>query len=197
MNIKKIGKDYDDWEFKKENIDDRVQILTSQVEDGILDLAGYKKKIQEQYKWESKLLTFVEKDPNITKSQKEILIDRVNKRKKLIEEELTQNPEEAGEDEEEPKEVEKPAPKEVEKVKPKVELMTQKSLSPLFDVPKDKEQEEIKRLTDVVTERLAEYRNALDYFKINDFPEQKNEAIARAKKICIELKKFKMENGKK
>ena len=187
---KKIGKDYDDWEFKKENIDDRVQILTSQVEDGILDLAGYKKKIQEQYKWESKLLTFVEKDPNITKSQKEILIDRVNKRKKLIEEELTQNPEEAGEDEEEPKEVEKPAPKEVEKVKPKVELMTQKSLSPLFDVPKDKEQEEIKRLTDVVTERLAEYRNALDYFKINDFPEQKNEAIARAKKICIELKKI-------
>ena len=187
---KKIGKDYDDWEFKKENIDDRVQILTSQVEDGILDLAGYKKKIQEQYKWESKLLTFVEKDPNITKSQKEILIDRVNKRKKLIEEELTQNPEEAGEDEEEPKEVEKPAPKEVEKVKPKVELMTQKSLSPLFDVPKDKEQEEIKRLTDVVTERLAEYRNALDYFKTNDFPEQKNEAIARAKKICIELKKI-------
>ena len=187
---KKIGKDYDDWEFKKENIDDRVQILTSQVEDGILDLAGYKKKIQEQYKWESKLLTFVEKDPNITKSQKEILIDRVNKRKKLIEEELTQNPEEAGEDEEEPKEVEKPAPKEVEKVKPKVELMTQKSLSPLFDVPKDKEQEEIKRLTDVVTERLSEYRNALDYFKTNDFPEQKNEAIARAKKICIELKKI-------
>ena len=188
---KKIDKDYDDWEFKKENIDNRVQILTSQVQDGIIDLAGYKKKIQEEYKYETKLLLFVEKDPNITKNQKAILIDRVNKRKKIIEEELTQNPEEeAGGGEEEPKEVEKPTPKAVKEEKPKVELMTQKSLSPLFDVPKDKEQEEIKRLTDVVTERLTEYRNALDYFKTNDFPEQQNEAIARAKKICIELKKI-------
>ena len=73
---KKIGKDYDDWEFKKENIDDRVQILTSQVQDGIIDLAGYKKKIQEEYKYETKLLQFVEKDKNITKNQKAILIDR-------------------------------------------------------------------------------------------------------------------------
>ena len=189
---KKIGKDYDTWEFKKDTINDKVQILTSQVEDGILDLAGYKKKIQEQYKWEQKiLLLFVEKDKSLTKNQKAIIIDRVNKRKKLIEDELTQNiEEEAGGGEEEPKEEEKPAPKEVEESKPKVELMTQKSLSPLFDVPKDKEQDEIKRLTDVVTERLTEYRNALDYFKTNDFPEQKAKAIASAKQICIELKKI-------
>jgi hypothetical protein len=68
--------------------------------------------------------------------------------------------------------------------------MTQKSLSPLFDVPKDKEQDEIKRLTDVVTERLNEYRNALDYFKTYDFPEQQKLAIVKAKQICIELKKI-------
>ena len=187
---KKIDKDYDTWEFKKENIDNKVQLLTSQVEDGIINLAVYKKKIQEQYKWEQKLLIFVEKDPSLTKTQKTILIDRVNKRKKLIEEELTQNPEEEGGGEEEPKEEEKPQPKVEEEVKPKVELMTQKSLSPLFDVPKDKEQDEIKRLTDVVTERLNEYRNALDYFKTNDFPEQQKVAIAKAKQICIELKKI-------
>ena len=188
---KKIDKDYDDWEFKKENIDDKVQILTSQVNDGILDLAGYKRKIQEQYKYETKLLQFVEKDKNITQKQKSIIISRLNKRKKLIEEELAQNPEEEeGGGEEEPKEEETPQSQQAKEVKPKPELMTQKSLSPLFDVPKDKEQEEIKRLTDVVTERLTEYRNALDYFKTNEFPEQAKVAIAKAKQICIELKKI-------
>ena len=188
----KIGKDYNTWEFKKEGIDTKVQILTSQVEDEIIDLATYKKKIKEQYKWEQKLLIFVEKDTSLTKDQKAILINRVNKRKKIIEEELTQNPEEeaGGEGEEEPKEEKKPTPKVVEEVKPKAELMTKKSLSPLFDVPKDKEQDEIKRLTDVVTGRLNEYRKALDYFKTNDFPEQQKVAIVKAKQICIELKKI-------
>ncbi len=186
---KKIDKDYDTWEFKKENIDNRIEIISSQVENGNLDLAGYKKKIKEQYKWESKLLTFVEKDPTLTKSQKAILIGRVNKRKKLIEEELLQDPQQEGEGGgEQPKEEEKPLPK--EEVKPKPELETKKSLSPLFSVPKDKEQDEIKRLTNVVTERLNEYRKALDYFKTNDFPEQQKEAIIRAKAICIDLKKI-------
>ena len=74
--------------------------------------------------------------------------------------------------------------------KKKVELKPKKSLNPMFDVPKEKEQDEIKRLTQVVTDRLNEYRAAIDYFKNNELTEQQTSAIKAAKEICIELKKI-------
>ena len=47
-----------------------------------------KKKIKEQYNWESKLLIFLGKDKSLNDTQKKIIKERVEKRKKLIEEEL-------------------------------------------------------------------------------------------------------------
>ena len=119
---KRIGEDYDTWEIKKESADDKIGIVTSTIQDGLWDFEMYKKKIQEQYAWESKLLLFSDKDPTLKEEQKNILKERVNNRKKIIEEELTRNPEEEadqGEEEtppqkEEPKKpIETPPPKPV------------------------------------------------------------------------------------
>ena len=189
---KKIGADYDDWEIKKDNVKDKIDTVSSFVQDGVWDLDKYKKNILEQYKWEVKLLQFVEKDPSLNEQQKKVLKDRVNKRKQIIDTEIKQNPE----DEEEPPQKEEPKKEETkkgddkkeEKKDAKIEL--KKSLSPLFSVPKDKEEEEKQRINDVVVDRLNEYRAALAYFQANELAEQRVDATNKAKLICIELKKI-------
>ena len=191
---KKIGADYDDWEIKKDSIEDKIGTVSSFVQDGVWDLNAYKKKIMEQYKWEVKLLQFVEQDPTLNDQQKKVLKDRVTKRKEIIDTELKQEPEE-GEEEEAPKK-EEPKKEETKKEDNKKEekktekLEMKKSLSPMFSVPKDKEEEEKKRINDVVVDRLNEYRAALDYFKSNELAEQRLDATNKAKLICIELKKI-------
>ena len=60
----------------------------------------------------------------------------------------------------------------------------------MYDVPKEKEGETIKRLTQIVTDRLNEYRAAIDYFKSNQLSEQQTKAIKHAKECCVELKKI-------
>ena len=186
---KKIGADYDDWELKKDNIDDKIGTVSSFVQDGVWDLNVYKKKIIEQYKWESKLLQFVEQDPSLNEQQKKVLKDRVNKRKQIIDSELKQNPEE---EEEAPKkeEVETKKGDDTKEEKKDAKLEMKKSLSPLYSVPKDKEEEEKKRINDVVVDRLNEYRAALAYFQANELAEQRVDATNKAKLICIELKKI-------
>ena len=185
---KNRNEDYDTWEIKKESIDDKIGIVTSTIQDGIWDFEMYKKKIKEQYAWESKLLIFLEKDPSLKEQQKNILKERVNNRKTIIEEELKRNPEEEAEAEEEEEKQPEPLPKNVEP-KMKNEIL-KKSLNPLIDIPKEKEAEEIKRLTEEVTLRLNEYRAAIDYFKANELTEQQANAIKSTKDICVELKKI-------
>ena len=192
---KKKGEDYDTWEFKKESLDTRKDMITSSIENQIMDFEMYKKKIKGQYEWESKLLLFLEKDKSLNDAQKKIIIERVNKRKKIIEEELTQNPDEQAENEEPEKEEpvkQEPVKQEPKKqeVKKKADPIIKQSLSPMYSVPKEQEAEEIQRLTQVVTDRLNEYRAAIDYFKANDLSEQQAKAIKSAKAICIELKKI-------
>ena len=188
---KSRNEDFDTWELKKESIDDKIGMVTSTIQDGIWDFEMYKKKIKEQYTWESKLLLFLEKDPSLNEQQKNILKERINNRKLIIEDELKRNPEEEeaeadGEEEKLPE----PVPKNIEQKPKKEELSIKKSLNPLYDVPKEKEAEEIKRLTEAVTDRLNEYRAAIDYFKNNELTEQQTNAIKAAKDICIELKKI-------
>ena len=185
---KKKGEDYDTWEFKKDSIDTRKDTITSSIENGIVNFEMYKKKIKSQYEWETKLLLFVEKDKTLNDAQKKIIKERVNKRKKIIEEELTQNPDEQAEKEEPEEEPVKEEPKKQEVIKKKEEI--KKSLSPMYTVPKGQEDEECKRLTQVVTDRLNEYRAAIDYFKSNQLSEQQAKAIKCAKAICIELKRI-------
>ena len=183
---KEIGADYDDWDIKKESIDDKIGSITSFVQDGLWDLNKYKAEIANQFKWENKLLMFVDKDPSLNDQQKKILKERVQDRQNIIKEEMKQN-QEGEEEEEKPKE----EVKKVEKEPPKKEIVeTKKSLSPMYSVPKDKEEEEKNRLNKVVIDRLNEYRAALEYFQNNELGEQRVDANNKAKLICIELKKI-------
>ena len=104
-----------------------METIQSAVEEGILDVEGYRKKIKAEYQYESKLLQFVEKDPKINEAQKKIIIERVNKRKKKIEEELTQNEDEEGEGGAEEEAQENATPKKSKKD----ELSVKKSLNPM------------------------------------------------------------------
>ena len=224
---KKKGEDYDTWEFKKDSIDTRKETITSSIENEIMDFEMYKKKIKSQYEWETKLLLFVEKDKSLNDAQKKIIKERVNNRKKIIEEELTQNPDEQAENEEnaeekppteeppkkgppkkespkeeppkeeppkeEPpkKEPPKEEPKKQEVKKQKNEIINKKSVNPMYS---EEEEEEIKRLTQIVNDRLNEYRAAIDYCRNNELTDQQTNAIKGAKAINIELKKI--QNGK-
>ena len=221
---KKLNLDYDTWEIKKESIEQRTTYITSTIQNGIWDFDVYKKKIQEQSNWESKLLFFLTKDPSLSPRQKEELKRRVEKRIEIIKQELEQQIEEEDDEEEEKKEEEKTEEKkeeektenkneekkeeekkeekkEEEKPEPKDEAsekkqQLQKKNTHVIAVPKEKEEEECKRLNQIVTDRLNEYRAALDYFKKNDLTDQQVKCINSAKNICRELKKIQDGNWK-
>ena len=156
---KKSGADYDIWEDKKDAIKDQNDLIMGYIQNQVWDFETYKKKIKEQYIWEKKLLQFVEMDKSLNLNQKNVIKERVNNRIKIIEDELTRNPDE---------EIEKEEKEKKEK----------------------KEKEKIKRLTEIITERLNEYREALEYFKINDFPDLQKQAINKINKINFELRKI-------
>ena len=120
---KKIGADYDDWDIKKESIDDKIGSVTSFIQDGIWDLDKYKKEIANQFKWEAKLLLFAEKDPTLNDEQKKILKERVKARQSIIEDEIKQKPEEAEEEEKPKEESKKESKKETKKEEPKKEII--------------------------------------------------------------------------
>ena len=243
---KEIGKDYDIWEDKKDSIKDQNDLIMGFIQNQIWDFEAYKKKITEQYKWEKKLLQFVEKDIILNSEQKNVIKERVNNRIKIIEEELIRNPDEEAEakDEEkqeneikeekneikeekneikeekneikeeknEIKEEENEIKEEENEIKEEVQIAdfdeepkqeipkeikstkknpkSSQNENPIFNIAKEEEKDEIKRLTETVKERLTEYRAALEYFKTNDFPELQKEAIIRANQINIELKKI-------
>ena len=86
--------DYTNFDKKKQDIDDKINSITSLVENGTWDLNMYKSKIKEQKDWEEKLLLLAETDNSLDDTQKKIVKARINTRIKLIDKELSQNPEE-------------------------------------------------------------------------------------------------------
>lgn len=120
--------------------------------------------------------------------KKKIIKERINKRKKLIEEELLANPDEQ-EDEKEPEKEEKK-----QEIKKEEKVENTKSTKPITKEQKGEDTKEIKRLEEIVVSRLNEYRAAINYFKNNELAEQQANAIKFAKEIDLELKK--LHNGK-
>lgn len=93
--------DYALWEKKKGDIDEKIKSISKTVEDGDMDLEGYKSMIKIEKEWEEKYLGFVRKETSLTQEQKEIIIKRINERKDAIEEELNKNLEDDEEDQKE------------------------------------------------------------------------------------------------
>ena len=92
----KINKneDYNIWETKKQKLDEKINSITSLVQNGEWDLDTYKNKIKEQKDWEEKLLELAENDTSLNETQKKMVKGRIVIRKKLIEGEEKENPEE-------------------------------------------------------------------------------------------------------
>jgi len=86
---KEIGKDYDEWEYKKDSIKNRNDLIMEFFQNQTWDSKIYQKKIKEQYIFEKKLLNFIKKDPNLDLNEKNINEVRIKNRIKIIEEELT------------------------------------------------------------------------------------------------------------
>ena len=170
--------------MKKDSIDDKIGTINSFAEDGLWDLNKYIQELIEQFKLESKLLFFADKDPTLNDEQRKTLKDRVTERKNLIGKEINQvNQEEEGQEKSKKEEPKKEASK-------KEIIETKKSLNPVFTVPKDKESEEIKRLNDIklFDKKIidANTKNNFDKNKLNNIKIKKeNNEMNNNEKIKI------------
>lgn len=86
--------DYKNWDIKKEKIEEKKSSIVSFVQDGKWDLEIYKTKIQEEKDWDQKLLDLAENDKSLEEAQKKMVKIRIINRIKIINEELTKNPDE-------------------------------------------------------------------------------------------------------
>ena len=82
------GTDYELWETKKDDIDERISSIKSFLENGSWDSDRYKKEIMNQYNLEEKLLVFADRDPKLNAEQRKILKERIEERKKIIDDEI-------------------------------------------------------------------------------------------------------------
>ena len=71
-----------------------LSTISSLIENQTWTLTVYRSKIKEEYEGDNYLLTLVDNEYGLTKEQKEIIKDRINDRKSIIENELNQKVEE-------------------------------------------------------------------------------------------------------
>ena len=86
--------EYKQWETKKNEINKKMESITSLVQNEIWNLDIYKEKLDEELKWEEENLLSIEIDINLDEKEKNLIIERIKRRKKIIETEISRNPEE-------------------------------------------------------------------------------------------------------
>ena len=69
-------------------------MVTSFVQDGKWDLEKYKEKIKEEKDWDKKLIELLANDTSLEETQKKITKGRIMNRIKIIDDELSKNPDE-------------------------------------------------------------------------------------------------------
>ena len=94
-NKQKKGEEFTEWEKKKKLIDNKIAYITKNVQDEIWDFEQYKNMIKEQLAWEENNYNLVEQDLNLNDEQKQIIKDRINNRKIIIEKEINHKIEES------------------------------------------------------------------------------------------------------
>ena len=81
-----------EWEIKLNEINKKMESITSLVQNGTWDLNIYKQKLNEELKWEEENLLSIEMDINLNDEVKNLIKERINLRKKRIENEISRNP---------------------------------------------------------------------------------------------------------
>jgi hypothetical protein len=197
INYKKArGFDYDDFESKKDMVDCEIEKLQNLCSCGAMDVDTYKKVIEAQVKYEDILIEYLKKDTKLTKSQADKILERINKRKEIINRELTQ---EVQEEEEEPEKKEEERITDVTNIATANNTIADESIK---DSNITNKSEEPVKKTIVVDEKLYtmlrnrvdEYREAIDYFRKIGSGAQETDAISKAKELVYALKD--MEAGK-
>ena len=178
--------DYDVWEGKKDLIDVQITNVTNLIESGVMDLDGYKQYISQELNYEKELLAIVDKDKKLPTCEIPIVKGRIQKRIDLINQELTESPEEEEEEKkDENEEVKEEGTSDIKKeeVAPKEENN---------DAPEiEKEEKKIdEALLNRVNIRFNEYKCAIDYFKNNGLTKQQEDAILKAKELLSSIKKI-------
>jgi hypothetical protein len=195
------GLEYDFFESKKDLLDVEMQKLQNLCECGAMDIATYKKVIESELKYEEMLMEYLDRDKELTDGQKKVLVERVNKRKTIITEEMKQEiaeePEPEQEPESDPNKEEKPAedvhkPSEGNGMKvddegkkeDKISNNSGKTEEPSKPVIKDQ------KLYDIVWKKLDEYKEAIEYFKKIGSSSQESDATTKAKELVISVKRL-------
>ena len=190
------GYDYDYFESKKDLVEIEIDKLQNLCVCGAMDIETYKKIISSQLKYEDQLIEYANKDKKITKAQLNKVIERINKRKEIINNELTQEVQEEEEEEnpnveenptveehktvEQPIEVDKHA---VENIEEKKSIEHEPRISKPVEIINKELYEEIKK-------RVFEYKEAIDYFKKIGSADQETDATAKARELVKALKEI-------
>jgi hypothetical protein len=191
------GLDYDYFEAKKDLLDVEIQKLQNLCECGAMDIVTYKRVIESQLKYEDILMEYLIRDKELSDTQRKILIERINKRKTIITEEMNQ------EIVEEPEPEPEPVPEKEEKHNDSVHKPEdgngmkvddeKKEIKNNTETKVEEKKPEIKdqRLYDIVWKKLDEYKEAIEYFKKIGSSAQEADATSKAKELVIAIRKLK------
>lgn len=185
------GDDLDEFEAKRDLVEieidvyiELIQKITQQVETGLVDLNAYKTSIVVELDYERQILKKAEEIENET--EKAAIVNRIKERIAIIETELTQNPEEEDNGEENNinenlKSIEK-SNSEHNKI-----MIIENVNNP------DRKNIEVKDNSELISNLknlLSEYRKAIEYFAKIESTEQTVDARTKAQEISKAIKKL-------
>ena len=176
---KKNNLESKEWENKIEQANKQLNDIKLKVENNEMDIEAYKKTIEDELKYEQKLLdVYLPKDQTSTQLQKDTIKKRINIRILVINKEIK----DSSNENEEPKNKIK---KEEQKEEPKNEIKEE---------PKDENKDPNVEKAKYIDLLLQQYLSARNYFKENELKEQEKDSINKCKDIINAKKEIQLGN---
>ena len=176
---KKNNLESKEWENKIEQANKQLNDIKLKVENNEMDIEAYKKTIEDELKYEQKLLdVYLPKDQTSTQLQKDTIKKRINIRILVINKEIKDS---SNENEEPKNEIKKEEQKEEQKNEIKEE-------------PKDENKDPNVEKAKYIDLLLQQYLSARNYFKENELKEQEKDSINKCKDIINAKKEIQLGN---
>ena len=176
---KKNNLESKEWENKIEQANKQLNDIKLKVENNEMDIEAYKKAIEDELKYEQKLLdVYLPKDQTSTQLQKDTIKKRINIRILVINKEIKDS---SNENEEPKNEIKK----EEQKEEPKNEIKEE---------PKDENKDPNVEKAKYIDLLLQQYLSARNYFKENELKEQEKDSINKCKDIINAKKEIQLGN---
>ena len=176
---KKNNLESKEWENKIEQANKQLNDIKLKVENNEMDIEAYKKTIEDELKYEQKLLdVYLPKDQTSTQLQKDTIKKRINIRILVINKEIKDS---SNENEVPKNEIKK----EEQKEEPKNEIKEE---------PKDENKDPNVEKAKYIDLLLQQYLSARNYFKENELKEQEKDSINKCKDIINAKKEIQLGN---